>query len=208
MFFNIPQHAYPGFVEVAWSRYIDDIKQRYGCPFFDIKNVSFPCLLPHHQRRLRLIATTEAVVVIRKDNKENPEGWEEAERNIIQELSEEGTAVRSQCCGIPGRMVILAFGTKVKVFYYVPYMENPPPFEPNPDYEYSSQTFASFTDPDPANRLIQLIPGSGPSDICDKDIREKFEYWINALHGTIFFLNKTVDKEVDLTTGGPEPGEG
>lgn len=90
---------------------------------------------------------------------------------------EERESPRSQSRGI---LVIMAFGTKVKLFYYAFYMEDPQSGPPSPNNSYSSRIAACITDPDPAHRLVQITQGQEPIDICDESAREVLEFWINA----------------------------
>lgn len=211
LIFNIPEYAYPGFVEVAWGRYIKTmVPQDPTLYFTSMDNGSFPCLLPNRQRRLQITirsngAPTRCLAIIHTAKDESPEKWEKAQREITQELSEEVWKVNSNR-EAPGCLVIVAFGTRVKVFFYTPYTEVPSLFESNPNNKYSARIIASFIDPDPSDRLFQLIPGPEPFDILENDARTSLEYCIRALNGgetNCYYLMK--DQKESAGANDPTP---
>lgn len=183
MVFNIPDHAYPGFIEKAWGRYIARLlKTDEICYFCHLKSSSFRCLLPIRYRELQQdYPGSEFVAIVRSANDESPEEWKETERYGVRKFSrrEERESPRSRTRGC---LVIMAFGTKVKLFYYIYYREEPYSGSPSPNNSYSSRIAACITDPDPAHRLVQITPGQEPLDICDESARELLEFWIKAFN--------------------------
>lgn len=80
---------------------------------------------------------------------------------------------------VRGRPAIIAFGTRVKLFYYIYHREEAPVVPQNAS-PTSIQFAASCTDLEPKHRLVHLIPGSEPIDLHHKDDRAKLEHWFKV----------------------------
>lgn len=185
LIFSIPDYAYPSFVEKAWGRYIESIvdKDRQGANFCfaHMDPGLYPCLHPIRYRLLRIRGTGQLEAFMCSHRDESPEEWSKLERFAIYKLSEEENDKRLGW-DMRGRPVIVAFGTKVKLFYYTSYTENPPSVSPVSNNAYKSRIAASANDPNPANRLIPLISEGEPFDICDMDARARLEHWIRVFN--------------------------
>lgn len=96
---------------------------------------------------------------------------------------------------VRGRPVIVAFGTNVRLFYYIYHREEAPVVPQNAS-PASIQFAVSCTDPEPKHRLIQLIPGSKPIDLHHKDDRTKLEQWFR-----VFCDKEDIETEWDAITG-------
>ncbi|RJE21323.1 hypothetical protein PHISCL_06340 [Aspergillus sclerotialis] len=180
--FNIPEYAYPGHVEKAWGRYIEGFvdANTVGFNAAQIDAGTFPCLLPHRYRQLRMRDTGQLEAILRSPCDESPEEWQETERFAIYQIlyvveNDEAAFYKAR-----GRLFLVAFGMKAKLFYYASYTENPRSVPPALNNTYGSQIAASLNDPNPANRFTQLIPGPEPFDIRDADARAQLERWIKA----------------------------
>jgi hypothetical protein len=115
----------------------------------------------------------------RHERDETPEEWERTLQYVVRQLSrlEARPRVRFQRWGHP---VIVAFSTKVKLFYYVFHCDAKPAICWNAN-SYTVEIAAKCIDPDPRSRLVQLIAGEYPIDLRDDDGRMKFESWIISL---------------------------
>lgn len=140
------------------------------------------------------------------------EKWEETQREALQELSGDAWKLNPGRVA-PGCLLIVAFGTRVKVFFYTPYTETPTAFEPDPNNEHSARIIADFADPDPSNHFFQPLPGPEPIDAREKDARERLEYCITALKddndNCYYFMRSQVEDTGanDLTSDNNKAGD-
>ncbi|RHZ68557.1 uncharacterized protein CDV56_109671 [Aspergillus thermomutatus] len=183
LIFSLPSYAYLGAVENAWGKYLCKLARDSGDPhsrFFStmLRNRLYRCLLPPGYRELGMepFQCTGLHAFLRHERDETPEEWERTLQYVIRQLSSLETRgrVRLQRWGHP---VIVAFSTKVKLFYYVFHREGKPAICSNAK-SYTVEIAAKCTDLDPGSRLVQLIAGEDPIDLKDDDGRMKFESWI------------------------------
>ncbi|OJJ40529.1 hypothetical protein ASPWEDRAFT_123520 [Aspergillus wentii DTO 134E9] len=184
LIFKLPEYAYPGLVEKAWGKYLIELlvgKDKSG--FLSLSTASYRCLLPPRYRQLKIepITCGEIQAWVRCSQDESPEEWEKVQRYAVESFSnrEQLKQIQGMYRGLQGCLVIIAFGTNVKLFYYMHHKSTPPPVSVGPN-AYNSQILASITDPDPMHRLIQLIPGDESLDLLNSEAREKLESWIKV----------------------------
>ncbi|KAF7619024.1 hypothetical protein AFLA_000663 [Aspergillus flavus NRRL3357] len=174
--FKIPNYQYIGFVEDAWGRYIQSMIQRYR------KLGMYHCFCNGLQAFLR------------HPQDESHEEWMKTIEYAVHQLSH-----LEQCPDsvfiVRGRPAIIAFGTRVKLFYYIYHREKAPVVPQNAS-PASIQFAASCTDLEPKHRLVQLIPGSEPIDLHHKDDRAKLEHWFK-----VFCDKEDLETEWDPITG-------
>ncbi|GFF74544.1 hypothetical protein IFM61606_02331 [Aspergillus udagawae] len=184
--FNLPSYAYLGAVENAWGQYLSKLARDAGDPhsrFFStmLRNRLYRCLLPPGYRELGMepFQCSGFHAFFRHERDETPEEWERTLQYVVRQLSrlEARPRVRFRRWGHP---VIVAFSTKVKLFYYVFHCDAKPAICWNAN-SYTVEIAAKCTDPDPRSRLVQLIAGEYPIDLRDDDGRMKFESWIISL---------------------------
>lgn len=113
---------------------------------------------------------------LRHPKNECPEEWEKTITHAISYLSHIEQTGDSFRHFVHGRPVIIAFGTKIKFYYYVHWCEGAP--LSTTGSAYSVEIAARCVESEPRRRLVQLIPGEGPVDIKEPESREEFENWI------------------------------
>jgi hypothetical protein len=115
----------------------------------------------------------------RHERDETPEEWKRTLQYVVRQLSklEARPRDRFQRWGHP---LIVAFSTRVKLFYYVFHREVKPAICSDAK-SYTVEIAAKCTDPNPGSRLVQLITGEDPIDLKDDDGRMRFESWIISL---------------------------
>lgn len=183
MIFNLPSYAYLSAVENAWGKYLAKLARDSGDSSIRhfstlLRNRLYRCLLPPGYRELGIepYLCSGFHAFFRHERDETPEEWERTLQYVSRQVFKLETRrrVRFQRCGHP---VIVAFSTKVKLFYYVFNRERKPAICSNAK-SYTVEIAAKCTDPDPRIRLVQLIAGEDPIDLKDDDGRMKFESWI------------------------------
>ncbi|EAW24934.1 uncharacterized protein NFIA_104220 [Aspergillus fischeri NRRL 181] len=187
--FDLPSYAYIGAVENAWLQYLSKLA-RYASDAGDLYSSFFRTILRNRQYRCLLLPGYRELgmepfrcsglhAFFRPKRDESPEEWERTLQYVVRQLSilEAGPRDRFQRWGHP---VIVAFSTRVKLFYYVFHREVKPPICSNAK-SYTVEIAAKCTDPDPGSRLVQLITGEDPIDLYDKEGRMRFESWIISL---------------------------
>ncbi|KAF7160960.1 hypothetical protein CNMCM5623_006522 [Aspergillus felis] len=215
LIFNLPSYAYLGAVENAWGQYLSKLARDAGDPhsrFFStmLRNRLYRCLLPPGYRELGMepFQCSGFHAFFRHERDETPEEWERTLRYVVRQLSklEARPRDRFQRWGHP---VIVAFSTKVKLFYYVFHREVKPAICSNAK-SYTVEMAAKCTDPDPGRRLVQLIAGDDPIDLKDDEGRMEFESWIISLckNSSLQYNPYTEQFERDAEVdGGEDDGE-
>ncbi|KAB8218790.1 hypothetical protein BDV33DRAFT_192439 [Aspergillus novoparasiticus] len=199
--FKIPNYQYIGFVEDAWGKYIHSMIQRETrhfevAQFVQISGAQYRCLLPPGYRKLGMYHCfcNGLQAFLRHPQDESHEEWMKTIKYAVHQLSH-----LEQCPDsvfiVRGRSAIVAFGTRVKLFYYIYHREEAPVVPQNAS-PTSIQFAVSCTDPEPKHRLVQLIPGSEPIDLYYKDDRAKLEHWLK-----VFCDKKDFETEWDPITG-------
>ena len=203
---NIPDYVHSGFVEEAWGRYLTEKLKGNNGFTMPIAAASYRCLLPPRYRQLKsdFYYKNEFQAVVRHASEETPEEWEKSQEYAIRESARteyhcilgRGRQEHSQGC-----FVVVAFGSRFKLFYYVYYNANPGSVSPATDNSYSKEIAARITDPDPMNRLIQ-ISSDEILDLREDEAREFLEHWLGLIRGSYFdkkvFYDPIVDKYVPV----------
>lgn len=183
--FILPSYAYLGAVENAWGKYLAKLARDSGDPnsmfFGSMLRHGMCCLLPPGFRKLGTepYQCSGFQAFFRHERDETPEEWERTLQHVVRQLSKLETRrrVRFQSRGHP---VIVAFSTKLKLFYYVFHRESEPAICSNAK-SYTVEIAAKCTDRNPRSRLVQLIAGEDPIDLKDDEGRMKFESWFISL---------------------------
>ncbi|KAL2005852.1 hypothetical protein VTN00DRAFT_10345 [Thermoascus crustaceus] len=171
------------FIEQEWGMYLRRVLNRgetsLGMFSYAVEGGHYRCLLPLRCPELRVNVTYpffELLALVCSVHDDKPK-----DVHVIQD-EEWQDAMR----GCP---LIVAFGTRAKLFYFVYRSnknDNGDSNEEDRQWQTSSQsltlpteTFKVFPNgPDPMNRLVQLIPGDEPFDMDDDDARAEFKRWI------------------------------
>lgn len=203
---NIPDYVHSGFVEEAWGRYLTEKLKGNNGFSLPITAASYRCLLPPRYRQLKsdFYYKNEFQAVVRHASEETPEEWEKSQEYAVRE------AARTEYHCILGRgrqehsrgsFVVVAFGSRFKVFYYVYHNANPESVLPATNNSYSKQIAAKITDPDPMNRLVQISPDE-VQDLRQDEARAFLEHWLGLIRGSYFdkkmFYDPVVDKYVPI----------
>ncbi|KAF4164490.1 hypothetical protein CNMCM6936_009072 [Aspergillus lentulus] len=215
LIFNLPSYAYLGAVENAWGQYLSKLARDAGDPhsrFFStmLRNRLYRCLLPPGYRELGMepFQCSGFHAFFRHGRDETPDEWERTLQYVVRQLSklEARPRDRFQRWGHP---LIVAFSTRVKLFYYVFHREVRPAICSNAK-SYTVEIAAKCTDPNPGSRLVQLITGEDPIDLKDDDDRMKFESWIISLckNSSLQYnpYTEQFDREAEVD-GGEDNGE-
>ncbi|EAU35663.1 predicted protein [Aspergillus terreus NIH2624] len=183
MILNMPSDIYPGGIENAWGSYISHLicgAAEPDCLYFplQIMGAQWLGLLPPGYRQLRMnhLYCNGLHMFLRHPKNECPEEWEKTITHAISYLSHIEQTGDSFRHFVRGRPVIIAFGTKIKFYYYVHWCEGAP--LSTTGSAYSVEIAARCVESEPRRRLVQLIPGEGPVDIKEPESREEFENWI------------------------------
>lgn len=121
--------------------------------------------------------------LVRHPNDESPAEWEQTINYAVTQLGRtESELHRHYDRYIRGRPIIVAFGTKVKFFYYVYQCDETPAVPPNPS-PHSVRIAEACTKPEGRDRLVDLTPGDNPLDMRDPEAREKLEHWLLTFRG-------------------------
>lgn len=181
---DIPAHAYPGIVEKAWGQYVARILNPEYPGFSFLSASKYNCLLPHRYRELlHDYPGRDLLAIVRCSSDESPAELSETLKYAVHRLSFREEVARARGSETRGYLVIVAFGTKVKPFYYAFHEENQPSDSPAPDF-YNSEIPACVTDPDPVNRLLPALRGQiEPFDIKDEYPRKSLEHLVSKLGG-------------------------
>ncbi|KAE8151854.1 hypothetical protein BDV25DRAFT_152064 [Aspergillus avenaceus] len=178
--FRITDKKYPGFVAHAWACYVKTLirntaQDPYMDRFIDIQGASYECLLRPRYRELRLepFYRNGFRGYLRHPKDEGAGEWLQLISYAVHRLGleEKGNRDRYLQRGLP---VIVAFGTRLKFFYYIFHCKSAPAVPPNISSS-GSRFAAACTDPEPQNRFLQLIPGEDPLDLKDPTDRTRFE---------------------------------
>ena len=203
---NIPDYVHSGFVEEAWGRYLTEKLKGNNGFSLPITAASYRCLLPPRYRQLKsdFYYKNEFQAVVRHASEETPEEWEKSQEYAVRE------AARTEYHCILGRgrqehsngsFVVVAFGSRFKLFYYVYHNANPESVLPATNNSYSKQIAAKITDPDPMNRLVQISPDE-VQDLRQDEARAFLEHWLGLIRGSYFdkkmFYDPVVDKYVPI----------
>ena len=203
---NIPDYVHSGFVEEAWGRYLTEKLKGNNGFSLPITAASYRCLLPPRYRQLKsdFYYKNEFQAVVRHASEETPEEWEKSQEYAVRE------AARTEYHCILGRgrqehsrgsFVVVAFGSRFKVFYYVYHNANPESVLPATNNSYSKQIAAKITDPDPMNRLVQISPDE-VQDLRQDEARAFLEHWLGLIRGSYFdkkvFYDTIIDKYVPV----------
>lgn len=140
---------------------------------------SYRCLLPPGYRELVTdsFPYSKLYTVIRHPRDESIEEWAVTHRYALGRLHHQERALGTRVVERRGCVCLIIFGHRVKLFYYVYQMEQPPTVTPASDNLYSAQIAASVTDPDPATRFTQLTAGTEPLDMRDADAKATVTRW-------------------------------
>ncbi|KAE8352822.1 hypothetical protein BDV28DRAFT_134461 [Aspergillus coremiiformis] len=203
--FEIPDYQYPGFVENAWGKYIRKMIQQESfhsqiAEYVQIGGAQYRCLLPPRYRELEMshFFCNGLQAFVRHPQDESPDEWMQTIEYAVQQLSRLESYPRYSFL-VMGHPVIVAFGTRVKLFYYIYHGDDAPVVPPKAS-SINAQLAASYTDPDPKHRLVPLIPGSEPIDVREGDGRVKLEEWFK-----IFCDKQDYKTEWDPITGEYRP---
>ncbi|OGM49050.1 hypothetical protein ABOM_002343 [Aspergillus bombycis] len=198
--FRIPDYQYLGFIENAWGKYLrTTLEQESRCPELakagQILSARYRCLLPLGYRELRMAHhdCNGLQAFLRHPQDESHEEWMKTIEYAVHRLSRKEqypTVFLERGCP-----AVIAFGTRVKLFYYVYHREEAPVLPPNAS-PANIQYAVSCTDPEPKHRLVQLIPGSEPINLKHTNDLVKFEEWLR-----VFCNNKDIETEWDPITG-------
>ena len=203
---NIPDHVHSGFVEEAWGRYLTEKLKGNNGFTMPIAAASYRCLLPPRYRQLKadFYYKNELQAIVRHASEETPEEWEKSQEYAIRE------SARTEYHCILGRgrqehsngsFVVVTFGSRFKLFYYVYHNANPESVSPATNNSYSKQIAAKITDPDPMNRLIQISPEE-IQDLRQNEARAFLEHWLWLIRGSYFdkkvFYDTIIDKYVPV----------
>ena len=171
-----------------------------------IAAASYRCLLPPRYRQLKadFYYKNELQAIVRHASEETPEEWEKSQEYATRE------SARTEYHCILGRgrqehsngsFVVVAFGSRFKLFYYVYHNANPESVSPATKNSYSKQIAAKITDPDPMNRLIQISPDE-MQDLRQDEARAFLEHWLGLIRGSYFdkkvFYDPVIDKYVPV----------
>ncbi|KAE8318955.1 hypothetical protein BDV41DRAFT_571278 [Aspergillus transmontanensis] len=199
--FTIPNYQYLGFIEDAWGKYIQSMIQHEtrrsdAAEFVHISGAPYRCLLPPGYRELGMnhYFCNGLQAILRHPQNESDEEWMKTIEYAVHRLSHLEQHPDTVLI-VRGRPVIVAFGARVKLFYYIYHREEAPVVPQNAS-PTSNQFAVSCTDPEPKHRLVQLIPGGEPIDLHHKDDRAKLNQWFK-----IFCDKEDRDKEWDPITG-------
>lgn len=203
---NIPDYVHSGFVEEAWGRYLTEKLKGNNGFTMPIAAASYRCLLPPRYRQLKadFYYKNELQAIVRHASEETPEEWEKSQEYAIRE------SARAEYHCILGRgrqehsngsFVVVAFGSRFKLFYYVYHNANPESVLLATNNSYSKQIAAKITDPDPMNRLIQISPEE-IQDLRQDEGRAFLEHWLGLIRGSYFdkkvFYDPIIDKYVPV----------
>ncbi|KAJ0420129.1 hypothetical protein BJY00DRAFT_284778 [Aspergillus carlsbadensis] len=75
-----------------------------------------------------------------------------------------------------GCPVIVAFGRRLRLFYYIKKRDRPSEVETS--LPHCVEIAEKCTEEDPNRRLVELMPGDGPVSLDDSKSRGQFERWI------------------------------
>lgn len=204
---DIPDYVHSGFVEEAWGRYLTEKLRGNNNGFtMPIAAASYRCLLPPRYRQLKsdFYYKNEFQAVVRHASEETPEEWEKSQEYAIRESARteyhcilgRGRQEHSRGC-----FVVVAFGSRFKLFYYVYHNANPESVSPATDNSYSKQIAAKVTNPDPISRLILISPDE-ILDLRQDEARAFLEHWLGLIRGSYFdkkvFYDPIVGKYVPV----------
>ncbi|KAB8258225.1 hypothetical protein BDV32DRAFT_139757 [Aspergillus pseudonomiae] len=147
-----------------------------------INSAPYRCLLPPGYRELSMysFSCNGLRAFLRHPQDERHEEWTKTIEYAVHQLNR--TEQYPSVFLLRGCPVVIAFGTRLKLFYYIHRREEAPGLPPNAS-PTSIQFAVSCTDPEPKHRLVQLIPESEPIDLQHRDGCEKFEQWVQVFCG-------------------------
>ncbi|KAI9038050.1 uncharacterized protein KD926_011288 [Aspergillus affinis] len=183
---DMPTYLYPGSFENAWGRFITAVIRsgdNSAYRFVMLNNAKWMCLLPPRYRQLRMdhLFCNGLQAFVRHPDDESPVEWQQTINYAIAQLGLTDR-VRPREQNVKGRPVLVGFGTKARLYYYV-YRRNETPAVPANASSYSVRIADSCTKLDGRHRLVELYPGGNPLNIQNPEDRAKLEDWLLTFRG-------------------------
>ncbi|KAF9887803.1 hypothetical protein FE257_009609 [Aspergillus nanangensis] len=188
--FGLSDDIYPDEIENSWGNYImTRLKAEDGYTYVMIDSASWACLLPLRYRELRMkhLYCNGLRLYIRHPLDESPQEWDKTRAYATNQLNRLEIFGDYRDYDVRGHPIIIAFGTRVKFYYYVHHLEATPSLESTSSY--SKEIAARCVETNPAPRLVQIIPGDEPIDMKKPKDRDALEKWI------AIFRNRKFDHE-------------
>ncbi|KAL2865466.1 uncharacterized protein BJX67DRAFT_373107 [Aspergillus lucknowensis] len=183
LLFRLPDYLYLGSFEEALRSYISEPIRRGTTVFgrhIHIDGAQYQCLVPHGYRELMMspFVCSGMHIFLRAAKDESAEKWVKTIEYVVRKLHDrEIDKEREISSYIRGRPVVVAFGRRVKLFYYVNKRDERP-LEVATSVLHCVKIAGRCIETDRSRRLIDLIPSGEPLNLGDNESREKFEGWI------------------------------
>ncbi|RAL00991.1 uncharacterized protein BO80DRAFT_355414 [Aspergillus ibericus CBS 121593] len=181
--FYIEDHMLIGSVEDGWGNYITSLNRRDGAAreATFVCGARLGCLLPPGLRQLSLdYCRNNLFCFIRCAHDESSEAWDVMMKYALRQL-QFLQASEGEILPVSGLPVIMAFSTRVRLFFYVYQCAEAPTLETDAP-QFLIRAAAQCTDPEPSRRLIPLITDGETIDLKERKRRDEFEEWIKVLH--------------------------
>ncbi|PYH42134.1 uncharacterized protein BP01DRAFT_418233 [Aspergillus saccharolyticus JOP 1030-1] len=182
--FHLPDYLYLKSVQDGWERYAKKLIHTYqtqGDSYVTFDMGKFECLQPPGYREITTFRCSGVHCFLRHAREESADEWERTvqyglRRLHTRETSKDGymSDGLAEKYSLPGRPVVIAFTTRVQLFYYV-HHRGEKPAVPEGVGTHCAELAERCTDPDPQHRLVPLIPGV--IDLKDDAARSEFEAW-------------------------------
>ncbi|PWY95056.1 hypothetical protein BO94DRAFT_530944 [Aspergillus sclerotioniger CBS 115572] len=190
--FDIEDYMYVGSLECGWGKYLANIIQSIGAApsrMYSsalIRGASYSCLLPPKFRQLRMDYYHNGLnCFIRHAHDESPQEWDVMMKYALHHLhSQKRPSKTDNAVSVPGHPMILAFSTRIRLFFYVYQCAEAPTLGADA-HPYLVEAASQCTNPEPSRRLIPLIAGGETIDLKEKKWKDEFERWIKVFCGDI-----------------------